>query len=138
MEALKLKDRRLEDRYLELVQRHLDAVPSGAAGCASMPSACSAFADTMGAWRFFNNPRISFAELIEPLRKSARQALAATGAPVVMLVHDWCKLSYPGHTTKKDQAELSQGNNRGYELTTVLAVDGSNGAPLAQIGRAHV
>ena len=133
MEALKLKDRRLEDRYLELVQRHLDAVPSGAAGCASMPSACSAFADTMGAWRFFNNPRISFAELIEPLRESARQALAATGAPVVMLVHDWCKLSDPGHTTKQDQAELSQGNNRGYELTTVLAVDGSNGAPLAPL-----
>ena len=50
-----------------------------------------------------------------------------------MLVHDWCKLSYPGHTTKKDQAELSKGNNRGYELTTVLAVDGSNGAPLAPL-----
>ena len=97
----------MELRYLGLVKRHLDAVPSGAAGCDSMPSAFTAFADTMGAWRFYNNPRISFAELIEPLRESARQALAATGAPVVMLDHDWCKLSYPGHTTKKDQAELN-------------------------------
>ena len=133
MKAIKLKDQRLVPRYMDLVKRHLDAVPSNAAGCASLPSDCSAPADTMGAWRFFNNPRISFAELIAPLREAARRALVATGAPVVMLVHDWCKLSYPGHTTKKDQAELSQGNNRGYELTTVLAVDGSNGTPLAPL-----
>ncbi len=111
---------------MELVQRRLDALPIGAAGCASMPSAFSVLADTMGAWRFFNNLRTSFAELLEPLREASRLALQATGAPVVLLVQDRCKLSDPGQTTKKDQAELSQGNNCGYELTTVLAVDGSD------------
>jgi hypothetical protein len=30
-------------------------------------------------------------ELIEPLREHTRQQLLATGAPVVMLVHDWSK-----------------------------------------------
>lgn len=120
-------------RCRELVRRHFDAVPSGAAGSASLPSGVKAFTETMGAWRFYNNERVTFAELIEPLREVARQGLAATNAPVVMLIHDWSKLSYPGHASKKDQAELSEGNNRGYELTTVLAVDGSNGAPLAPL-----
>jgi hypothetical protein len=50
----------------------------------------------MAAWRFYNNPRIAFHELVEPLQKYTRQRLAATRAPVVLLMHDWCKLSYPG------------------------------------------
>jgi hypothetical protein len=51
----------------------------------------------------------------------------------VLPVHDWSKLSYPGHTSKRDQAQLAQENNRGYELTSVLAVSGANGAPLAPL-----
>jgi hypothetical protein len=87
----------------------------------------------MAAWRFYNNPRIEMGELIEPLREYARRRLAQSDAPVVMLVHDWCKLSYPGHASKRDQAQLAQANNHGYELTTVLAVNGSDGAPLAPV-----
>ena len=112
---------------------HCDAVPSGAAGSACLPGGVSAFAQTMGAWRFYNNPRIEMCELMEPLREYARRQLVATNAGVVMLVHDWCKLSYPGHASKRDQAQLAQANNRGYELTTVLAVNGTDGAPLAPV-----
>ena len=85
----------------------------------------------MAAWRFYNNPRIEMTELIEPLREHARRQLLATNARVVMLVHDWSKLSYPGHASKRDQAQLAQANNHGYELTSVLAVNGTNGTPLA-------
>lgn len=120
-------------RYRELVRRHCHAVPSGAAGSASLPGGASALAQTMAAWRFYNNPRVEMVELIEPLREYARRQLAATNAGVVMLVHDWCKLSYPGHASKLDQAQLAQANNRGYELTTVLAVSGTDGAPLAPV-----
>lgn len=87
----------------------------------------------MAAWRFYNNPRIEMCELIAPLRDYARRQLAAAKAPVVMLVHDWCKLSYPGHSSKQDQAQLAQANNRGYEMTSVLAVNGGDGAPLAPL-----
>jgi hypothetical protein len=85
----------------------------------------------MAAWRFYNNSRVELAELVQPLRQYARQQLAAEGAPIVMLVHDWSKLSYPGHARKRDQAQLAQENNRGYELTSLLAVSGADGAPLA-------
>jgi hypothetical protein len=93
----------------------------------------SSFAETMAAWRFYNNPRIELVELIQPLREYTRQRLAVAPAPVVMLVHDWCKLSYPGHASKRDQAQLAQANNHGYELTNVLAVSGADGAPLAPV-----
>ena len=118
-------------RYRALVQRHCNAVPSGAAGSSSLPGGVSVVAQTMAAWRFYNNDRIDFSELLEPLREHTRRQLAVPGAPVVMLVHDWCKLSYPGHASKRDQAQLAQANNHGYELTTVLAVSGGDGTPLA-------
>lgn len=124
-------------RYRKLVQAHCDAVPSGAAGSASLPGGVASFAQTMAAWRFYNNGRIEFSELIEPLREYTRRQLTATEAPVVMLVHDWCKLSYPGHASKRDQAQLAQANNHGYELTSVLAVNGRDGAPLAPL-EAHL
>jgi len=126
-----LKDRRLTNRMLELVRRHCDAVPGGAAGSSHLPSGVSSMAQTMGAWRFYNNSRIEMRELIEPLRAYAREQLVATEARVVMLVHDWSKLSYKDHASKLDQAQLAQPNNRGYELTSVLAVNGMNGDPLA-------
>ena len=70
---------------------------------------------------------------MEPLRQLARQKLAGVSTPVVLLIHDLCKLSYPGHASTKDQAQLAQANNRGYELTTVLAVSGRDVAPLAPV-----
>jgi hypothetical protein len=87
----------------------------------------------MAAWRFYNNPRVTLAELVEPLREFARTQLADSKPPVVLLVHDWSKLSYPGHDCKRDQAELSRADDRGYEVTSVLAVNGCNGAPLAPV-----
>lgn len=118
-------------RCRELARRHFDAVPSGAAGSSSLPSGVSSFAETMAAWRFYNNSRVEMTELIEPLREHARRQLLATSACVVMLVHDWSKLSYGGHASKRDQAQLAQANNHGYELTSVLAVNGTTGTPLA-------
>lgn len=124
-------------RYRELVRRHCDAVPSGAAGSASLPGGVSAFAQTMAAWRFYHSERIDFSELIEPLREFTRRRLAATPAPLVLLVHDWCNLSFSHHVSKRDQARLTRGNNRGYELMSVLAVNGRDGAPLAPL-EAHL
>ncbi len=49
-------------------------------------------------------------ELIEPFREHTRQQLLATGAPVVMLVHDWSKLNDEGHPSKRDQSPNSLGN----------------------------
>ena len=127
------KDERLSQRCLELVRRHCDAVPGGAAGSSLLPGGASALAQTRAAWRFYNNERVEMRERVEPLREHARQPLAATPASVVMLVPDWCKRSYGGQASKRDQAQLAPANNQGYELTSVLAVNGANGAPLAPL-----
>ena len=40
-------------------------------------------------------------------------------------------MKYPGHARKTDQTRLSHRKDRGYELTSLLLVDGRNGDPVA-------
>jgi hypothetical protein len=127
-------DRRLRRRYLQLVESHMNAVQAVAAGIHALPVAGQAFAARQGAWRFFSNPRVTLPRLIEPLRAVGQQAAAECSSPYVLLVHDWSKLDYDGHTSKTDLTQLTNGLDHGYELATVLLVDAQHGSPLAPLG----
>jgi hypothetical protein len=127
-------DARLQKRYLQLVEGHMNAVQAIAAGVKALPGTGSAFAATQAAWRFFANPRVTLSKLIEPLREVGRQAAHESASPYVLVVHDWSKLDYDGHQSKKDLTQLSQALDRGYEQLTALLVDASDGAPLAPMG----
>ena len=48
-----------------------------------------------------------------------------------LVIHDWSLLSYPTHKRKVDQAKVN--NGRGYELTTLLLVEGRAGQPIAPL-----
>lgn len=113
-----------------LVESHLHAVSELAAGVASLPSTRSAFAATQAAWRFFNNERVSFPALVEPLRAAGRSSVSDSQAPFVLLAHDWCKLRY-AEDSKRDVVQLTHDTDIGYELTTSLLISADDGRPLA-------
>lgn len=127
-------DVRLQKRYLQLVESHLNVVQAVAAGIKALPRAGNAFAATQAAWRFFGNPKATLAKLVEPLRELGRLACNEGLSPYCLIVHDWSKMDYDGHKSKKDLTQLSQALDRGYELATALLVDASDGAPLAPMG----
>jgi hypothetical protein len=104
-----------------------------ATGTGGLPSTKQSFSATQAAWRFYNNDRVELPELIVPLRDCARDAVATSKAPFVLVGHDWCKLSYPGHEFREDLAELSNDTDFGYELTMSLAISAEHGAPLAPV-----
>jgi hypothetical protein len=110
--ALPPMDRRLQNRFLTMVQSHMHAPPELAAGIAGLPSAGSAFAATQAAWRFLNNNRVTLPALVQPLREVGRSRLQATAVPFALLVHDWCKLSFA--YGKRDLAQLTHESDIGY------------------------
>jgi hypothetical protein len=116
---------------LILVHSHMRHAPKLAAGIASLPSAASSWASTQAAWRFLNNDRVGLPALIEPLRQEGRERANASSAPFVLLVHDWCKLTYRHSARKRDLAQLTHKTDVGYELTTALLVSADKGSPLA-------
>jgi hypothetical protein len=124
-------DRRLVNRYFELVRSHLHQAQKLAAGVRSLPRTSSAFAATQAAWRFFNNERVKLSALIEPLREEGRKRANASSAPFAMLVHDWSKLAYHQPGRKRDLAQLTHINDVGYEMTAALLVSADNGDPVS-------
>jgi hypothetical protein len=130
---IKLKDGRLGKRWLILVRSQIKAASPLAAGAGGLPSPTGAFAATQAAWRFYNNKRVTLPELVEPLRAHVREQLTESAAEFVLMAHDWSKLSFPGHESRSDMAELSNNTDIGYEVTASLAISSENGTPLAMV-----
>ena len=127
--ALPPLERRLQKRYLIMVQSHLRSTPELAAGVASLPSTSEAFAATQATWRYLSNKRVSLPALVEPLREVGRSRARELKSRFALLVHDWSKLSFI--YGKLDLTQLTHKTDIGYELTTALLVSADDGSPLA-------
>jgi hypothetical protein len=95
------------------------------------PELAGGFAAVLGAHRFFHNDAITLPRLIEPPHELARQWRRQAPRSWGLVIHDWSLLSYPTHKAKADQVKVNHG--RGYELTTLLLVEGSAGDPVAPL-----
>jgi hypothetical protein len=108
---IKLKDGRLNKRWLFLVRSQMKVASPLAAGVGGLPNSKAAFSATQAAWRFYNNERVELRELVAPLRDYARMQVNLSSSPFVIMAHDWCKLSFPGHSFRRDMAELSNASD---------------------------
>ncbi len=129
-------DPRLERRYWKLVSEHSTALKSSAAGLRALPASGKAFASTQAMWRFLRNDRMPRSRLVEPLWSYARERLAADGAEIVLVVHDWSPLEFRDHESNRDRIGLPSDWNRGYELLTALLVSAQDGQPIAPVTQA--
>jgi hypothetical protein len=95
------------------------------------PGLADGFAAVLGAHRFLYNDAVTLPRLIEPLHHLARRWRQRDPRTWGLVVHDWSLLSYPTHRRKTDQAKVN--NGRGYDLTTLLLVEGQDGQPVAPL-----
>jgi hypothetical protein len=126
-------DKRLQRRYLQLVQEHLSPVQALAAGLRALPGTARAFASTQAAWRFYANPRVTLPQLAQPLIEAARVAVEQDNRHYALVVHDWSQLLVKAHASKRDRAVLSSATDLGYELLTALVLSDRDGAPIAPV-----
>ena len=124
-------DRRLQQRYCTLVKAHLHSSSPVAAGPTVALDQTSGWAATQATWRFLNNDRVSLSALMAPLREAGCEAADQIDSPWALVVHDWSKLDYGGHASKRDTVQLTHEHDVGYELSTALLVSAQDGAPLA-------
>jgi hypothetical protein len=97
----------------------------------AVPGLSDGFAAVIGAHRFFHNDAVTLPRLIEPLHQLAHQWRQQAPQAWGLVIHDGSLLSYPNHKRKTDQAKVKSG--RGYELTTLLLVEGHAGQPVAPL-----
>jgi hypothetical protein len=116
-----------------MVEAHLGASTRTAHAMKAGVDSTKAASQAQAAWRFLNNENVSLPALAEPLQQAAREGCAASDSPFVLIMHDWCKLSYQKHTSKEDACQVTHEHDIGYDLTTSLAVEADHGSPLAPV-----
>jgi Transposase DDE domain len=126
---------RLQRRYQQLVLEHLHVSDPLAAGIHALATATLAdgFAAVLGAHRFLHNQRAGLPDLAQPLHQLVYDWRRQEPATWALNIHDWSTLSYHGHTRKSDQTQLTNKKSKGYELTTLLLVEGRSGQPVAPL-----
>jgi hypothetical protein len=126
-------DARLLKRYQELVRSHIAHCDFLSPGIKNTLSKNKAFAQTQGAWRFFNNEQCSLQELIKPVFASGLEESRSHCDEYALIAHDWSGLIYKTHSSKKDRFGVHHGKELGYELQSSLLLSDRNGGPLAPL-----
>ena len=67
-------EKRLQDRYEELVKGHSATLRDVAAGIRSLPDTSDSFAATRAAWRFFENEDTTLSVLLQVADAAARSS----------------------------------------------------------------
>ena len=126
-------EKRLQDRYQQLVQEHAGQAQAGAAGPRLLPNETSTHAAAMAAWRFFQNPRITFTRLAQPLLQAAADAAQRHCQQFALVPLDWSKLDFRHHPSKTDCTQIGNSDERGYKLLSALLLDDQLGLPRAPV-----
>ena len=125
-------EKRLQDRYQQLVQEHAGHAHSDASGPRLLPGESSAKAGAMAAWRFYANRRTTFTTLAAPLLAAAADAASRHCGQFALVPVDWSWLNYRRHNSKADRLEGPNGV-LGYKLLSALLLSDSDGLPLAPL-----
>jgi hypothetical protein len=124
-------EKRLQVRFVKLVKAHMKGSTRSSHGPCALPELGQAATASQAAWRFLNNERVTLQTLAEPLRRVGRDGCKESDSQFVLLAHDWCKVNYGSHGSKKDLLQLTHETDIGYDLTAALLIEAHTGVPLA-------
>ena len=97
------------------IATHLAANPGG-----TLPQAFADWAEVKAAYRFFDNPRVDFQKVVRPHVERTRRACREPGE--YLIIEDSSNLDYSRHRRTQDLGVIGDGEGRGFELHTALAV----------------
>ncbi len=112
--SAKLGDRRRTQRLVKIAT-HLAQSPGG-----TLPQAFPEWSDLKAAYRFFNQPKISFQEIQRPHWERTRAACQEPGQ--YLLIEDTSELDYTDHPMTEELGCIGDGRGRGLLLHTTLAM----------------
>jgi hypothetical protein len=109
-----LGDPRRTKRLVNIATK-LAANPGG-----TLPQALPEWAELKAAYRFFDNPVVDFAKVLQPHLERTRQACREPGE--YLIIEDSTNLDFSRHRRTQDLGVIGDGEGRGFELHSALAV----------------
>jgi len=140
LDGIDLKDARLENRLQKLIEQFSER-PG-----ASIPKACEDWAGAKGAYRFFDNPKVSHRAIMDSHRQATVERVEQE--ELVLVLQDTTSLDFSHHPETVGLGPLENPRQQGMLLHSSLAVSEA-GVPLgildqqvwrrdpAQVGQRH-
>jgi hypothetical protein len=129
MKTADLNDKRLNHR----LQRLLSDL--GACPMASIPAACGGYRETAAAYRFFDNEKVGFDNVLQPHIEATRTRIAAQ--PVAILVPDTTEIDLTRPAQQVDGAGLLDGNSRYGAFLHAMHAFTPDGTPLGTVAASY-
>lgn len=118
-----LGDKRL-DRRLKLVAKRFYEAPN-----VSPKSACQGWAETVAAYRFFDNERVTVEKIFQPHQQAILERIKPYQGRKVLMLQDTSELDYHGHASLRDVGNLGDLGRKGFWAHNHYVV-GDDGVPL--------
>jgi len=114
---------------------HSNTTASLSAGMKALADGTKAFSYTQALWRFLNNEAVTPQQLSAPLVAACHAVLAQCEGDYVLSVHDWSRINYNSHDSKRDRLQMTHATDIGYELQSSLLVNAQTGLPLSVVAQ---
>jgi hypothetical protein len=124
-------EKRLQNRYQQLVREHCGHAHPTASGPRFLPDEASVQAAAQAAWRFYDNPRTTFPRLAQPLLPAAAELAPQQCQDFGLVAIDWSWVAY-AHPSKADRI-IGPGRVFGYKLLSALLLSDRDGQPLTPL-----
>lgn len=105
---------RLNKRLVKIAT-NLASNPGG-----TLPQAFPDWAELKAAYRFFDNPKVDYAKVLQPHLERTRELCREAGE--YLIIEDSSVLNYTRHPKTRGLGVVGDGNQRGFELHSSLAV----------------
>ena len=86
----------------------------------TLPQAFPTYSELKAAYRFFNQPKVTFEQIQQPHWRRTRAACQEPGE--YLLIEDTTDLDYTAHPATEEMGPIGDGRGRGLRLHTTLAV----------------
>jgi hypothetical protein len=114
LQGVVLNDKRLEDRLASILQLLF------AQSTESIPAACRTLADVKATYRFFDNPKVSFAAILAPHQRHTLQRMREH--PVVLLLNDISEINLTDKKVTEQLGYIGVNKTKGLFIHPLLAV----------------
>jgi len=125
MQTANLKDKRLDERLREVLSQ-LAERPT-----ASIPAACGGYAETAAAYRFFDNEKVNFDNVLRPHLDATRRRIAEQ--KIILLVQDTTEVDLTRPERQVMGAGPLDGDSRRGALLHLMHAFTPDGTPLGTV-----
>lgn len=129
-------ENRLKKRFGKIVKSVMNIKQTTASGIGRLFDENKSFAQVQGAWRFFNNEKVTTEDLNKPILETGLSEIKNSCNKYLLMMTDWSHIDFKKHYSKEELIKKSNRNRAkqiGYELQTTIAVSDKTGKPLSPV-----